>query len=298
MPLLVNSRVGSLPGTSEAEGTIVCPRAAKKSRNSRRIAETFMGRRGPAAASGTPSIQNRHASTGVVPAASGSCVRLGARAAEKAQDRRQGEAARLKETHLARFLALVLGSFSESSLPQRSQRRVVVDAASGQRCLDVVARDAPRLQLAGDAPAAVTSRFLPGERAGVARIGKVAARGQLVERGAHLGAFPAFRDELLLQLRARILAAREQPDGLSEQRRLSHSLAASLVRRSGAARRARHGHADRGANPGFDLGGELRMLAEVVARVVLALPDALALVGVPRARFLDHVLRDAELDHL
>src|SRR3546814_13841963 len=44
MPELVNSKVGSLPGTSDAEGTIAWPRAAKKARKSLRItAVVFMG---------------------------------------------------------------------------------------------------------------------------------------------------------------------------------------------------------------------------------------------------------------
>src|SRR5690606_41579631 len=37
MPELVNSRVGSLPGTSDAEGTTVWPRLLKNSRKSRRM---------------------------------------------------------------------------------------------------------------------------------------------------------------------------------------------------------------------------------------------------------------------
>lgn len=40
MPELVNISVGSLPGTSELEGTTVWPRAAKKSRNDWRISAT------------------------------------------------------------------------------------------------------------------------------------------------------------------------------------------------------------------------------------------------------------------
>src|SRR3546814_2985150 len=39
MPELVNSRVGSLPGTSGADGTMVWPRAEKNSRKSRRMSE-------------------------------------------------------------------------------------------------------------------------------------------------------------------------------------------------------------------------------------------------------------------
>src|SRR3546814_13945669 len=39
MPELVNSRVGSLPGTSGADGTMVWPRSAKNSRKTRRMSE-------------------------------------------------------------------------------------------------------------------------------------------------------------------------------------------------------------------------------------------------------------------
>src|SRR4051812_17382854 len=40
------------------------------------------------------------------------------------------------------------------------------------------------------------------------------------------------------------------------------------------------------------------MFLEVQARVVLALSDPLAVVAVPGARFLDHIVVDAELDQL
>src|SRR5690606_16272703 len=42
MPELVNSRVGSLAGTSELEGTIVWSLERKNSRNAERISEVFM----------------------------------------------------------------------------------------------------------------------------------------------------------------------------------------------------------------------------------------------------------------
>src|SRR5262245_2578374 len=51
MPALVNSRLGSLPGTSGALGTIVCPRSRKKSRNDCRIWSPVTGE-GLSAASG------------------------------------------------------------------------------------------------------------------------------------------------------------------------------------------------------------------------------------------------------
>src|SRR5690606_13007056 len=45
MPELVNSRVGSLAGTSDAEGTTAWPRAAKNSRKSLRIPEVVFIRK-------------------------------------------------------------------------------------------------------------------------------------------------------------------------------------------------------------------------------------------------------------
>ncbi|MNT26286.1 hypothetical protein D3C86_784520 [compost metagenome] len=42
MPELVKSRVGSLPGTSEDDGTMVCPFDLKNCRNWRRISEDFI----------------------------------------------------------------------------------------------------------------------------------------------------------------------------------------------------------------------------------------------------------------
>jgi hypothetical protein len=43
MPALVNSRVGSLPGTSGLDGTTACPFERKNSRKSRRMsAVVFM----------------------------------------------------------------------------------------------------------------------------------------------------------------------------------------------------------------------------------------------------------------
>src|SRR6266540_3957110 len=64
---------------------------------------------------------------------------------------------------------------------------------------------------------------------------------------------------------------------------------------------ARHAHqrnADCGPDLRLDLGGELGVLLQIIARVVLALPDLFAVVRVPRAGLLDDVVCNAELDHL
>src|SRR5579885_3689439 len=53
-----------------------------------------------------------------------------------------------------------------------------------------------------------------------------------------------------------------------------------------------------GADLLLDLTRRLAVALQVGARVVLALPDAIALVRVPRAGLLDDALRGAELDDL
>src|SRR5690606_27779794 len=52
------------------------------------------------------------------------------------------------------------------------------------------------------------------------------------------------------------------------------------------------------ADLALDLLGDLRMLRQEYARVLLALTDALAAVAVPRARFLHQALRHADVDDL
>src|SRR5450755_3900010 len=48
----------------------------------------------------------------------------------------------------------------------------------------------------------------------------------------------------------------------------------------------------------FDIGGDFRVLLQVIAGVVLALANPLALVAVPGAGFLDHIVKHADLDQL
>src|ERR1700752_3946965 len=62
--------------------------------------------------------------------------------------------------------------------------------------------------------------------------------------------------------------------------------------------RARAAHPPRGANLGFDLARDLAMLLQIVARIVLALADAVLAVGVPRAGLLHDVVQDTVLDNL
>src|SRR4029079_19350887 len=64
--------------------------------------------------------------------------------------------------------------------------------------------------------------------------------------------------------------------------------------------RMRHaaGDADGLADLHLDLPRSLGILLQAFARVVLALADLLAVIGVPRARLLDDAMEDAELDDL
>src|SRR5207249_7036553 len=52
------------------------------------------------------------------------------------------------------------------------------------------------------------------------------------------------------------------------------------------------------ADLGLDLACELRVFLEEIARVVLALAEAVAVVDVPGARLLEHGEVDADLEHL
>src|SRR5438552_1409103 len=52
------------------------------------------------------------------------------------------------------------------------------------------------------------------------------------------------------------------------------------------------------ADRGLDLASDLLVLLEERPRVLAALADALAVIGEPRARLLDHARLDAEIDQL
>ena len=54
--------------------------------------------------------------------------------------------------------------------------------------------------------------------------------------------------------------------------------------------------ADGGTHLGFDFFCDFRMLFQVFARVVLALADLVAVVGVPGAGLVDDFVGDAEFD--
>src|SRR2546421_9269453 len=62
--------------------------------------------------------------------------------------------------------------------------------------------------------------------------------------------------------------------------------------------RSRLGDARLFADLRFDLARELGVFLQVVARVVLALPQPVAVVDVPGARLLEHAEIDADLEHL
>ena len=115
------------------------------------------------------------------------------------------------------------------------------------------------------------------------------------------------RNQALFQIGARIFAPREQTDRLRLQRDRSgrpHRYGARS--RPGAlgvggerrTRRACDRHTDGAADLGLDLGRDILMLAQPFAGVVLALADLVAVIRVPRARLLDDVVDDAELDDL
>ena len=120
----------------------------------------------------------------------------------------------MEETHLTRLLALVGGRAAVTALPERSERRVIVEVSIGESRRNLLRADAFRLQLRRDPAPAVTPRLLRNERVRVTRIGEIALSGELVERRANLALLPSFGDELVFQLGARIFAPRELSDRL------------------------------------------------------------------------------------
>ena len=56
------------------------------------------------------------------------------------------------------------------------------------------------------------------------------------------------------------------------------------------------GHAERGPQPGLDLLGDVVVVDQELPGILLALPQAEIPVGVPRARLVDDVVVDAEVD--
>src|SRR6476646_6028965 len=122
--------------------------------------------------------------------------------------------------------------------------------------------------------------------------------------------------ESFTQLGARIFASREHANGRRAYR--DDQLAARVAQRTLQVRlRTRRrglciravavglaldprwrGDADGFANLRFDLGGGGGMLAQELARIVLPLPDLVAGVRIPGARFFDDPVIDAELDDL
>ena len=144
-------------------------------------------------------------------------------------------------------------------------------------------------------------RLLPRHRARIALVGQLAARHQVIEQCAHLFARAALRDQPLFQLGTRVFATRQQANGLRFQRDRQPSLGV-LARRFGG-----RGAARRRASTGMPTASRIfasiscaivRVLAQIFARVVLALADLVAAVRVPGAGLLDDVVRDAQLDDL
>src|SRR5438309_9705076 len=127
------------------------------------------------------------------------------------EDRRKRKAPCLEKPHLAGFLAFVAGRLAEAALPERTQRLVVIGFRLGQGSLDVYAGDAFGFQCSRDAPSTVAGGFLRRHRPRVARVRKITLRDQFIEDEANFASLRSLGDQPLLELRARILAAREQP---------------------------------------------------------------------------------------
>src|SRR5207342_2385624 len=92
------------------------------------------------------------------------------------------------------------------------------------------------------------------------------------------------------------VCSRRASSATARSRSVGFALSRSCLRRKGGGRRRRDAHLL--ADLRLDLRGELGMLLQVFAGVVLALADAVLLVREPGAGLLDHAVHDAELEDL
>ena len=96
--------------------------------------------------------------------------------------------------------------------------------------------------------------------------------------------------QLARQFLPRVVAAREQAQCSLAQvvahRRLRHHY------------RRRRRDVDRGTDPGLDFLRQLRLALQILARIVLALADLVAVVGVPGTGLVDQFVLHAEFDDL
>src|SRR5450631_1535007 len=220
MPLLVKSSVGSLAGTSGADGTMVCPLAAKYSRNLLRMSAAFMRARSSVRSCASRSGNQRKLLTvfefNMLAHESGpQTIR---RSAQQLEYRGYRKAACLQVTYLPRLLAIVDGRLAEATLPQSNECRVVVEFCFAQGLVDVVRRDPFCLQSSGNTATTEATGFLADDRAGEALVGKQTLRAKIVQRDTDFCHVAARADKTRFQFSARVFTPREQPDRLRPER--------------------------------------------------------------------------------
>src|SRR4030095_16444637 len=218
MPLLVNSSVGSLAGTSEDEGTIVCPRAAKNSRKRLRMSAVFMGR---VVRETRRLIKSLHF-TALRLSTGGPGRLIVRRRPQQLEDRGQREAPSWQEADLPRLLAIVRRGFAELAPPERDERGGIVDLPSGQRFGRRLSGHALGLDLMRDRTLAVRAALLVHDGLGEACVAEVTLLFERVQHRIDFFGADGHRstggEELAAQLRARIFAARQIADGARLQR--------------------------------------------------------------------------------
>src|SRR5690606_33461413 len=278
IPELVNSRVGSLAGTSDAEGTTAWPRAAKNSRKSLRIPEVVFIRKRLSDLVGIETYRCPDA----VPVEAPAQQEIGGLAPDRKQFEFGSEASAGELAGPA--LPVVLAGFGQGG--EGGGDDCLIHAVAGQLGTD------PQRPL----PAHGTRAR---QAAGKAHIVLPARLGHLRHRGVRLLGGDAPGQQLAGQLGTGVLAPHQQRERLLRRRGLApwppHP---RLLRVGVVAFRLGFGRHELLAQGGLQRGGDFRVVLQELAGVLLALADALVAVAVPGAGLLDQARVHAHVDQL
>ena len=197
-------------------------------------------------------------------------------------NRVEGKAATLEKADLLGALARAPRCGAEALRPGRARSGDLSRSGLSRRARDLGGADPLRSEFVLDPCQSELPRERVCPRLRIAIVGEQFAVYELVQNERDLVTITGEARELPGELGAAVLALREPLEGALAQRGGWSGLRRLRLGGSGrCSRRARH--AGLLTDLRFDLRGELRMFLQVLACVVLSLPDPVLLVGEPRA---------------